>query len=163
MNWNTKIKDALDRTEFMSLSTIDTEGVWSYPVAFSYDEKCNLYFLSRLSARHTQNIVRDQRASVNIYKTERTNHDGVIGLQARGTAQMVKEPAELAECIGLYFSRSVVGEEYRQEAVSATEPDGDWHVFKIALSELWYFNSNEFDTTSRVSIDLDALDVPAPQ
>lgn len=162
MNWNTKIKEALDRSEFMALGTVDAEGVWTCPVVFSYDEKCNLYFISRLGTRHAQNIEQDPRVSVAIYKTERTTHDGVIGLQGVGTARQIDEPAELAECIGLYFNRNVVNDEYKNEAASAPE-EGSWRVFKITLNAMWYFNSNEYGTTGRVAVDLAGLEVPSPQ
>ncbi len=163
MNLNSKIKEALDRTEFMALSTVDAEGVWTCPVVFSYDEKCNLYFISKSQTRHVQNIFQDGRVSVAIYKTERTTHDGVIGLQVIGKAEQIDEPAELAECVGLYFNRSVTNDEYKTEAMSTTEGGDAWQVFKVTPTALWYFSSNEYGTTGRVSVDLADLHVPAPQ
>ena len=37
MNWNEKVKEALERTEFMAISTLNPDGTsWTNPVAFGY-------------------------------------------------------------------------------------------------------------------------------
>src|SRR5215470_3070589 len=39
IDWNEKVKEALDRTEFMAISTIDAGGSWTCPVQFGHSEK----------------------------------------------------------------------------------------------------------------------------
>src|SRR5215813_11152590 len=36
IDWNEKVKEALDRTEFMAISTIDAGGSWTCPVQFGH-------------------------------------------------------------------------------------------------------------------------------
>src|SRR5262245_64518720 len=36
IDWNEKVKEALDRTEFMAISAIDAGGSWTCPVQFGH-------------------------------------------------------------------------------------------------------------------------------
>ena len=38
-NWNQKIKEALDRTEFMAISMMGDGESWMNPMAFAYSKK----------------------------------------------------------------------------------------------------------------------------
>ena len=56
-DWNTKIKEALSRTEFLALSTIGEDGVWTNPVEYHHSEKFDIYFVSMMHSRHARNIL----------------------------------------------------------------------------------------------------------
>jgi nitroimidazol reductase NimA-like FMN-containing flavoprotein (pyridoxamine 5'-phosphate oxidase superfamily) len=64
---NARVREALDRTEIMALSTLGPDGPWTSPVQFRFNDKLELFFLSMLEAKHVQNIMEDARVSVAIY------------------------------------------------------------------------------------------------
>jgi general stress protein 26 len=61
----TRVREALERTDIMALSTIDHDGgPWTSPVQYQSDSQLNLYFASMPDARHVRNIQRDARVAV---------------------------------------------------------------------------------------------------
>ncbi len=143
IDWNQKVKEALDRTEFMAISTISEEGSWTNPVHFSYSEKCELYFVSKMNTKHVQNILKDNRISVAIFKPEKFPEGGVLGLQIRGIAKHVTEQAEIDEAT----------------RVRGKNASGEWNIFKITPTELWCFDSRVFGE-ERKQVDLGSLNLP---
>ena len=71
MDWNQKVKEALDRTEFMVISTIGPDGSWTCPVQFGHSDKLDFYFRSLVHAKHMLDLQNDNRVSVAIFSTER--------------------------------------------------------------------------------------------
>jgi hypothetical protein len=65
---NAGVREALERTDVMALSTIDEDdGPWTSLVQYQRDSKLKLYFASMPEARHVRNIQRDARVAVAIY------------------------------------------------------------------------------------------------
>lgn len=85
---NSRVKEALDRTEIMALSTVDGNGSWVSPVRFTYDKSLNLYFLSLKEARHVGNILKNPQVSIAVYKDEPFKGGGNLGLQIKGSATL---------------------------------------------------------------------------
>ena len=142
IDWNTKIKEALDRTEFMAISTVGNDGSWTNPVQYGYSEKLDLYFVSMMDAKHVTNLLKDPRISVAIFKTERFSDGEVLGLQLKGTAKHLIDQSEIKEAIGCYGSK----------------PSQIWNFFKITPEELWCFDSRVFGE-KRERVDLSALNL----
>jgi len=142
IDWNQKIKEALNRTEFMAISTIGEDGGWTNPVQYGYSEKLDLYFVSMMDSKHVQNILKDPRISAAIFKTERFpgSEGDVLGLQLKGTSKHLTDQTEIEEAIRCYRSK----------------PDEDWQFFKITVNELWCFDSRVFGE-KREKVDLDNL------
>lgn len=82
---NARVKEALDRTEIMALSTIGPDGSWTSPVRFSYSDDLELSFVSLADAKHVANIHEDPRVSVAIYSYPGPP-GGNLGLQIKGRA-----------------------------------------------------------------------------
>jgi uncharacterized protein YhbP (UPF0306 family) len=128
IDWNVKVKEALDRTEFMAISTIGDDGSWTNPVQYGYSEKLDLYFVSMMDAKHVANILKDPRVSVAIFKTERFSDGEVLGLQLKGTAKHLTDAKEIEEAVRCYGSK----------------PSEVWNFFKISPAEAWCFDSRLF-------------------
>jgi Pyridoxamine 5'-phosphate oxidase len=63
-----RVREALERTDVMALSTIDDDGgPWTSPVQYQWNSQLNLYFASMPDARHVRNIQHDTRVAVAIY------------------------------------------------------------------------------------------------
>ena len=126
-----RVREALERTDIMALSTIDEDGgPWTSPVQYQRDSQLNLYFASMPDARHAYNIQRDARVAVAIYSVPGLP-GGNLGLQIRGVA------AELAP---------------------ESEHDG-WQQFKIEPTEVWCFDSRV--DRHRHHVDVSGLDQDA--
>jgi general stress protein 26 len=126
-----RVREALERTDVMALSTIDEDGgPWISPVQYQSDSQLNLYFASMADARHVRNIQRDARVAVAIYNMPGPP-GGNLGLQLRGHA--VAMPP-------------------------GSSRDG-WQQFKIEPGEAWCFDSRVDRHRYRVevpSLDQDA-------
>lgn len=91
-----RVREALERTAVMALSTIDEDGgPWTSPVQYQADSQLNLYFASMPYARHVRNIQRDPRVAVAIYHMPGPP-GGNLGLQIRGSAAQESAAAATA-------------------------------------------------------------------
>jgi len=90
---NRRVKEVLERTEIMALSTVGSDGSWVSPVRFEYNEKLELSFTSMMDTKHVQNILKDPRVSVAIYSFPGPP-GGNLGLQIKGTAKRMSDSDE---------------------------------------------------------------------
>lgn len=158
IDWNQKIKEALDRTEFMALSTIDSESSWTNPVAFAYSEKLELFWISMMDAKHSQNIITDPQVSVAIFKTERFPTGDVMGLQIRGNAHHLTNQDEIERAAKYYFGRSNKNDDFKEKTSERGGMDAKWQFFKIKPSEVWCFDSRVFGEERRV-VNIEELNI----
>lgn len=126
---NTRVKEALERTAIMALSTIGKDGSWTSPVHYNYDAKLTLFFLSMPDTKHVKNILQDPRVSVAIYKDVAFPDGGNLGLQIKGVAEDITEQHDA---------------------------DG-WHHFKIIPEEAYIFDSRI--KREREKVDLNELNL----
>ena len=120
---NESVKEALDRTVIMALSTIGPDGSWTCPVHYQYNEALELFFMSMPDTKHVGNIHADPRVSAAIFTAP--GSDGVkLGLQVKGTA------------IDL----------------GPDDKHGDWHNFKITPEEIWCLDSRMSRQRQRVEL-----------
>jgi general stress protein 26 len=130
VDWNAKVKEALERTDIMALSTIGDDGSWTSPVQFTYSSQLVLSFLSMMDAKHVTNILKDPRVSVAIYKPEPFPGGGNLGLQIKGKTRLITGQHE----------------------------NNGWHRFQITPEEIWCFDSQV--SLRRNKIDLTNLVLP---
>ncbi|MEK7614299.1 MAG: pyridoxamine 5'-phosphate oxidase family protein [Patescibacteria group bacterium] len=145
INWNTNIKEALDRTEFMAISTVAEDESWVCPVQFSYDEKLNLYFKSMPNSRHIQEIKINPKVSIAIFSTDRLPSGDVIGIQLEGTATILTSRDNVEIAAKYHYRRSKPGTDYMTRIDEHLGSDALWNFAKVTPTEVWYFNSGLFD------------------
>lgn len=159
VDWNDKIKEALDRTEFMAISTTGDDGSWTNPVAFAYNEKAELFFISMVDTKHSKNILANPNVSAAIFKTERFSGGDVLGLQLKGNAKHLKDQEEINRAASYYFGRSLSNDEFRGETSEKRGSAAVWQFFQITPTELWCFDSRSFGE-KRVVVNLELLNLP---
>lgn len=145
IDWNAKVQEALGRTEFMAISTVGNDGSWTNPVAYAYSEKLELFFISMMTSKHAQNILKNSQVSGAIYKTERFEDGEVLGLQFAGKAIHLTDVNEVARASRYYLK-------------SNDELGAEWQFFKIVPDEVWCFDSRVFGEERR-QIDMTALNL----
>ncbi|GEM_PF-1280107 len=158
IDWNIKVKEALERTEFMALATLGEEGSWINPVAFAYSEKMELFFISMMDNRHTKNIIVNPNVSVAIFKTERFPEGDVMGLQLKGIATHLTAPKDIQEAARYYFARSKSNDEFRAKTSEKGGAAALWQFFKVTPTEAWCFDSRVFGE-KREQINLSGLNL----
>lgn len=143
----------------MAISTVGEVGSWTNPVQFGYDSKLNLYFVSMPNSRHMQNLMKDPRISVAIFKTERfPGTREVMGLQLRGTTQIAMDRELATEAAYHMYGRDPRKIDYTTKIEGRFGPNAEWQYVKIAPEEAWCFDSREFGEERR-QIDLTSLSI----
>ena len=159
IDWNEKVKEALDRTEFMAISTIDADGSWTCPVQFGHSEKLDLYFRSMPHSKHMRHLLADNRISVAIFKTERfPGSREVMGLQLKGKAARLTDRANVEDAARHMYGRHPRKIDYRTKIEEHLGPDAVWNFVKISPEEAWCFDSRVFGEERR-EIDLKNLNL----
>lgn len=158
VDWNVKVKEALDRSEFMAISTTGIDGSWTNPVAYAYSEKMELFFISMMDSKHAKNILAKRDISGAIFKTERFEGGDVLGLQYKGTAQHLTKQADIDYAAKYYFGNSPANDAFRLETSEKGGIEAPWQFFKITPSELWCFDSRVFGEQRR-QVELSALNL----
>lgn len=158
IDWNVKLKEALDRTEFLALATTGEKHIWVNPVSFAYSESLELFFISMVDSVHVQNLIKEPRIAAAIFKTERFPDGDVLGLQLTGTAVHVTEQAEIERAAKYYFERGTNNEEFRSQTSEKGDAQATWQFFRITPTEMWCFDSREFGEQRR-QVPLENLQV----
>jgi len=89
VDWNARVKEALDRTDIMALSTLGADGSWTSPVEYTVGPKLELSFVSMIDTKHVANLLADSRVSLAIYNPKPLPGGGSLGLQMKGRATLV--------------------------------------------------------------------------
>lgn len=138
-SWEKYLKACLDSTEYCCVATVDAKGgVWANPVYFAYDEKFNLYFISQMHSRHMQNLTKNPRISVAIYKTEQKGD--VVGAYVEGKAKiLLEDKEELQNTFDIYYGRAGKGPDVAQYINNPS-----WIFVKVTPENIYYFDTRFF-------------------
>lgn len=140
-DWKKYITDALNATDYCSIATVDNKnGVWTNPVYFAWDKKYNLYFISQMSSRHMQNIQKDNRIAISIYKTEQKGD--VVGIQIEGKAKIITikdNKKEIKHAHNTYYTRAGHGADMQKYINNPT-----WLFVKVVPKKIYYFDTRFF-------------------
>lgn len=151
-DWKKHLLECMESTDYCCIATVDAKGVWSNPVYFAWDEKFNLYFISQMHSRHMQNLQKNPRIAVSIYKTEQKGN--VIGIQLEGAAKIISESdgkAEIQHAYDVYYGRAGHGPDVQGYIDNQT-----WLYVKITPEQIYYFDTRFFNE-ERQKVPLDKL------
>lgn len=142
-DWKKYLVACLNSTEYCSLATVDKKGVWSNPVFFAWDDKFNLYFISQMHTRHMQNLKKDSRVAVSIYKTEQKGD--VCGIQLEGKGKIITDTGEIKKAHEIYFERAEKGSDIESYINNPT-----WILVKIVPEHIYYLDTRFFGEERQV-------------
>lgn len=138
-NWKKYIDEALQATEYCCLATVDQKGVWSNPVYYAWDDQYNLYFISQMHSRHMQNLTKNSRVAISVFKTEQKGD--VVGIQLEGDAEILLDDTEaIQHAFTIYHGRTGGGEDVQQYINDPT-----WIFVKVIPERLYYFDTRFFE------------------
>lgn len=94
-DWLARVREALDRTDIMVVSSLRTDGSpWSWPVQFRHTGRpgggMDLRFSSLPTADHVEHLAADPRVAVAVFAVPGPP-GGNLGLQLAGRAEQVSE------------------------------------------------------------------------
>lgn len=126
---NQLIQEVLEKGYLTSLGTVDDGGVWVCDVIYIYDDKFNLYWMSKSNVRHSMAIDKNSKVAGSI--TVNLPQEDNLGTQFEGFAQRIEgQRFDLAK--KHYAKRK------KQEPKESDDVLGKsfWYVFKPQKIEL---------------------------
>ncbi|MBI2043899.1 pyridoxamine 5'-phosphate oxidase family protein [Candidatus Pacearchaeota archaeon] len=145
IDWKRHVKEIMDMTDFMAITTSNKSETWTNPVYFAYDDSFNLYFLSLLKTKHIQNISKNSRVSGAIFSTKKLTEDDVAGIQFSGKASIIQSKSDIEKATKFYYGRSQPKIDYRKKINDHFGKDVKYHFVKIIPDEIWIFDTRYFD------------------
>lgn len=140
-DWKKYLLACMNSTDYCSIATVDEKGVWSNPVYFAWDDRFNFYFISQMHSRHMQNLNKNPRIAVSIYKTEQKGD--VVGIQLEGTGKILSKKdnkEEIQHAYNTYYGRAGKCPDIQGYINNPT-----WLYVKITPEQIYYFDTEIFD------------------
>lgn len=139
------IEGYLHEARLMQVATARDNQPWACSVYFAYDDKLNLYWISKQTRRHSQEILKNNKVAGTIVLSH-TPGDKVHGLQFQGTAQELNEKKDAETAMKYYGSRYGMP----QERITAIIENTDGHVcYRITPSLIVLFDEIHFPDKPR--------------
>jgi uncharacterized protein YhbP (UPF0306 family) len=126
------VREYIQKTVHMSLGTARDNQPWVCEVHFAYDDDLNLYFRSKPSRRHSQEIKDNPRVAGNIVKQHNLD-ESVVGVYYEGSAEMISHIDADSPAYKSLSARLNLKPESLDEA---NEEDG--HKFYKVSIQSWY-------------------------
>lgn len=109
------VRDNIEATPHMSLATVSGKGPWVCEVHFAFDNDLNLYFRSKISTRHAQEITDDPRVAGNIVRQQGLD-EYPLGLYFEGTAELLTDDENFHKYYEYFKQRQSVDETIIEDA-----------------------------------------------
>lgn len=97
-------KDIIEQNQYMTIASTDSSGnAWASPVAYTFDDKYNFYWVSVPESTHQQNIKRNPNIVLAIFDSHQLWGEGV-GVQIEANVAEVSL-IEIPHAMDKYFTR----------------------------------------------------------
>ena len=145
MELRTLIEDYLKEAKMLQVVTAKGNKPWACTVYFAFDEKLNLYWISRPDRRHSEEIRSNDKVA-GVIVLPHTPGDDVRGIQFQGVAKELTGKSETMQGMKYYAKRYGM----KQERVNAILDGSDGHVcYKITPSLYVLFDETNFPNDPR--------------
>lgn len=133
-----EVQKFLNSGHVLSLATLDHNDPWICTVFYGTDSDMNLYILTSPDTVHGKGIKQSPSVSVNIYDSSQEITKSLVGLQAKGKAELVSNPVEAVKAFGIWLKFNPGAE--KKISVDEIKKLKDSRMYKIKLSYVKYFN-----------------------
>ncbi len=144
------IRDYLPDILHMSLATCASNKPWVCEVHFAYDQDLNIYFRSKPSRRHSQEIAKNPNVAGNIV-TQHKLGESVRGIYIEGRAEELSNVNEGNLAFRLFQERLKLGSEILEDA---KQEDGH-KFYKITVSNFYIFDTRESSPAQKYHLQWD--------
>lgn len=138
MNVESTIRDYIKNVLHMSLGTCVDNKPWVCEVHFVYDDDLNLYFVSDVNRRHSQEIAKNSYVSGTIHESH-TLDMKPRGLYYEGTAEVMSNVTDDSPVFQLFVARFNFTPDKLPSAVANEGPK----FYKITVSDWYLFDCRE--------------------
>lgn len=145
MDLRTLIVEYMEKTWMLQVATAKNNQPWVCTVHYAFDDELNLYWISKPSTRHSQEVQENEKVAGAIVLPHALG-DKVRGLQIEGTATAVTDPDEIRTALNHYSRRFGMSEERVNAIVNGT--DGH-NCYKLSPSLLVLFDTLNFPDNPR--------------
>lgn len=126
------IREYIDKSLHMSLATVADGKPWVCEVHFVYDESLNIYWRSKASRRHSQEIAINPNVAGNVVKQHGLD-EYPHAIYFEGTAEMIEDESKFQAMYELFKNRLSVDVGIIDDAKKE-----DGHKFYKITVENWY-------------------------
>lgn len=139
------LREYIGKTVHMSLATAKDNKPWVCEVHFANDEQLNLFFVSKMSTRHCQEIATNPFVAGNIVR-QHSLTESPHGIYFEGHAQRLDQPSESE--IENYCQ--ALGRDRNDLNKRLVEPEPDGHrIYKITVENWYIFGKFDGDTSQK--------------
>lgn len=149
MDLRALVQDYLVKAQMMHIATSRDHQPWIATVYFAPDIDMNLYWMSRASRRHSQEIAENPKVAGTIVLPHNYG-DKVRGLQFEGIAKQLSD-GDAQKGINIYSSRFWIVED---RATTANEGEDQHFCYQIHPSKFVLFDEVNFPNDPRQELKL---------
>lgn len=131
------IREYIDKTVHMSLATVRDNKPWVCEVHFGYDDELNLYWISKTSRRHSQEIAANPYVAGTIVQQYQRSEPCGGALYFEGTASLLETEAERRTALQALSKNTDVTE---QDVENAKDPSNH-QFYKVSVDDWAVFGS----------------------
>lgn len=147
------VKKYLPTVNIMQLATSSNNQPWACTVHFYSDENLNLYWISTLERRHSQDIKLNPKVAATIMVHENTaEEDYVIGVSIEGTAELLAEKIDDAT-VQAYISKLSMDTAF----MAKVKAGKDAHKFyRLTSSKIVIFDNKDYPDNPRQEFSIES-------
>lgn len=135
------ILEYLSQNRLMTLATCQDNTPWASTVFFAYDNNLNIYFLTELNTRKTDNILQNSKISAAINQVWQAGPQKVRGVQLEGEARMTEDSLDMK----VFTNRFLWAKDYLKKG----------KIFKIRPKKIIYLDDEKFGPGGKRELHLD--------
>ena len=144
------IQDYLQEAKLMQLATVVENQPWASSVWFAADNDLNIYWISSITRRHSQEVLKNKKVAAAICLPQ-SPKDTPRGLQLEGTAELLTDKKSIVKAIFLFAGRIFTKTQIKQFMKDKNHPH---RFYKITPTQFVLFDSLNFPDDSRQEYNL---------
>ncbi len=131
--------------KMMQLATSVDGQPWCCTVYYVADDALNLYWISKSTRRHSEEVTKNSKVAVAI-PVQFVPGEKVVGVQLEGDASTIEDPAEAKTVITLYGQKFNHGQEWINDFVNGNNPHT---LYKLVPRNFVLFDEANFPEDTR--------------
>ncbi|MEX0616853.1 MAG: pyridoxamine 5'-phosphate oxidase family protein [Candidatus Woykebacteria bacterium] len=143
------VEDYLNEAKMMQLATVSGDQPWSCTLYYVADESLNLYWISMENTRHSKEIGQHEKVSASI--PIKFKDLVVVGVQAEGVAELVKNTEEIKRIMSLYTNKFNRGKDWYKNFIDGKN---DHKLYRMKPRSFVIYDRENFPDNPRRELEL---------
>lgn len=114
------VKKYVKEGKMLQIATVNGSQPWSCTVYYASDDDLNLYWISTIDTRHSQEIKQNSKVAASI--PIKFNDTVVVGLQLEGEAELIKNSEVIKKKAKLYSEKFQRGVDWLEDFIAGNNP-----------------------------------------